>query len=155
MAATSMRKRIERPADTPPEVYDYWHQRWVEYLNKNCKERFVEAGVVDVSFTEKCPDCPDGSGAFHYQFASDGTLEFTHHEGGAIIEYDSYDIGYRLLGDANYDAMEQLENGSIRYSKNLEDFVKLAELLPLMREALYVAIADAENKFNIEMPKYQ
>ena len=150
-----MRKRIERPTETPPEVYDYWHERWAEYLNQQYRERFVQAGVVDVSFTEKCPDCPDGSGAFHYQFASDGTLEFTNTEGGAIIEYDSYDIGYRLLGDPNYDAMEQLEKGAVRYSKNLDDFVKLAELLPLMREALYVAIADAENKFNVEMPKYQ
>ncbi len=150
-----MRKRIERPADTPPEVYDYWHQRWAEYLNQHYKERFVQSGVVDVSFTEKCPDCPDGSGGFHYQFASDGTLEFTNHEGGAIIEYDSYDIGYRLLADANYDGMELLEKGEIRHSKNLEHFIRLAELLPLMREALYVAIADAENKFNIEMPKYQ
>jgi hypothetical protein len=111
-------------------VYDYWHQRWVEYLNQHYKDRFVQAGVVDVSFTEKCPDCPDGSGAFHYQFASDGTLEFTHHEGGAIIEYDSYDIGYRLLGDANYDAMEQLENGAIRYSKNLGLPLGLAYIVP-------------------------
>ena len=150
-----MRKRIERPADTPIEVYDYMHKRWAEYLNQHYKERFVQAGVVDVSFTEKCPDCPDGSGEFNYQFASDGTLEFTNHEGGAIIEYDSYDIGYRLLADANYDGMELLEKGEIRHSKNLEHFISLAELLPLMREALYVAIADAENKFNIEMPKYQ
>ena len=136
------------------EVYDYWHQRWAEYLNQNYKEHFVEAGVVNVSFTEKCPDCPDGSGEFHYQFAADGTVEFTNVEGNAVIEYDSYDIGYRLLADENYDGMALLEKGEIRHSGNLDHFILLAELLPLLREALYVAIADAENKFNIEMPKY-
>ncbi len=149
-----MRKRIERPAETPPEVYDYWHQRWAEYLNQHYRDRFVQAGLVNASFTEKCPDCPDGTGAFHYKFSSDGTLEFTNQEGAAIIEYDSYDIGYRLLGDPSYDALELIEKGAVRYSENLDDFVKLAELLPQMREALNVAIADAENKFNVEMPKY-
>ncbi len=151
---TGMRKRIERPAETPPEVYVYWHQRWVEYLNENYKERFVQAGVVDMSFTEKCPDCPDGNGGFHYHFASDGALEFTDHEGDAILEYDSYDIGYRLLGDENYDAMELLGKGTLRLSENAEHFMKLAEVMPLMREGFHVAIADAEKKFNIEMPKY-
>jgi hypothetical protein len=150
-----MKKRIERPVDMPLEVYDYLHQRWVEYLNENYKERFVEAGIVDVSFTEKCPDCPDGSGEFNYQFASDGTIEFTNQEGGAIIEYDSYDIGFRLLADEHYDGMELLEKGEIRYSKNLDDFFKLLEVLPLLREALHVAVVDAERKFNIEMPKYR
>jgi hypothetical protein len=150
-----MKKRIERPVDMPIEVYHYWHRRWAEYLNENYKERFVQAGVVDVSYTEKCPDCPDGSGAFHYQFAADGTLEFTNKEGGAVIEYDSYNIGYRLLADENYDGMELLEKGQIRHSGNLEHFILLAELLPLLREALFAAIADAEKKFNIEMPKYR
>jgi len=107
-----------------------------------------------MSFTEKCPDCPDGSGAFHYKFASDGTLEFVDQEGQAIVEYDSYDIAYRLLADANYDAMELLAKGSVRFLANMEHFVKLGEFLPLMREAFYVAIAEAEKKFNIEMPKY-
>ncbi len=151
---TSMRKRIVRPADTPAKVYDYWHQRWVEYLNQHYKERFVQAGIVNMSFTEKCPDCPDGSGAFHYAFASDGTLGFIDEEGDAIIEYDSYDIAYRLLGDGSFDAIELLDKGSLRFTQNVEHSVKLAVLLPLLREAFYVAIADAENKFNIEMPKY-
>ena len=143
-----------RPADTPAEVYDYWHQRWVEYLNQHYKERFVQAGVVNMSFTEKCPDCPDGSGAFHYAFASDGTLGFSDQDGKAIIEYDSYDIAYRLLGDQSCDTMELFEKGVLRFVQNVDHFVKLAELLPLMREAFYVAIADAENRVNIEMPKY-
>jgi len=151
---TNMRMRIARPADTPPEVYDYWHQRWAEYLNKHYKERFVQAGIVNMSFTEKCPDCPDGSGAFHYAFASDGTLGFIDQEGDAIIEYDSYDIAYRLLGDESFDTTELLDKGSLRFKQNIEHFVKLAALLPLLREAFYVAIADAENKFNIKMPKY-
>jgi hypothetical protein len=152
---TRIRKRIVRPADTPAEVYDYWHRRWVEYVNQHYKERFVQAGIVNMSFTEKCPDCPDGSGAFHYAFASDGTLGFIDHEGDAIIEYDSYDIAYRLLGDGSYDTMELLDKGELRFIQNIENFVKLAELLPLLREAFYVAIADAENKFNIEIPKYR
>ena len=151
---TNMRMRIARPADTPPEVYDYWHQRWAEYLNKYYKERFVQAGIVNMSFTEKCPDCPDGSGAFHYAFASDGTLGFIDQEGDAIIEYDSYDIAYRLLGDESFDTTELLDKGSLRFKQNIEHFVKLVPILPLLREAFYVAIADAENKFNIKMPKY-
>jgi hypothetical protein len=152
---TDRRKTIERPADTPVEVYEYWHKRWVDYLNQHYKERFVQAGIVNMSFTEKCPDCPDGSGGFHYQFASDGTLEFTDQVGEAIVEYDSYDIAYRLLGDADYDSMELLSKGSIRFEEEAEHFVKLAELVSLMREAFYVAIEEAENKFNIEMPKYR
>ena len=146
--------KIVRPADTPAEVYDYWHQRWAEYLNQHYKERFVQAGLLNMSFTEKSPDCPDGSGAFHYGFASDGTLSFIDHEGDAIVEYDSYDIGYRLIGDETCDARGLLKKGEFRYVKNTEHFVKLMKVLPLMREAFYVAIADAENKFNIEMPKY-
>jgi len=146
--------KILRPADTPAGAYDYWHQRWVEYLNQHYKARFVQTGIVNMSFTEKCPDCPDGSGAFHYAFESDGTLRFIDHEGDAVIEYDSYDIAYRLLGDESYDTMELFNKGLLRFIKNTEHFVKLTQLLPLMREAFYVAIADAENKFNIEMPKY-
>jgi len=149
-----MRKKIARPADTPAEVYHYWHQRWAKYLNHHYKERFVQAGIVNMSFTEKCPDCPDGSGGFHYQFASDGTLRFIDQEGDAIIEYDSYDIAYRLLGDGSYDTMELLNQGSLRFVEKAEHFVKLAELISLMREAFYEALADAEKKFNIEMPKY-
>ena len=145
---------ILRPADTPVEVYDYWHQRWAEYLNQHCKACFVQAGIAKMSFTERSPDCPDGSGAFHYAFASDGTLGFTSQEGDAIVEYDSYDIGYRLLGDETFDARELLKKGEFRYVRNTEHFVKLMKVLPLMREAFYVAIADAENKFNIDMPKY-
>jgi hypothetical protein len=148
------RMRILKPADTPVEVYDYWHQRWAEYLNQHCKARFVQNGIFNMSFTERCPDCPDGSGAFHYAFASDGTLSFVDHEGDAIVEYDSYDIGYRLLGDETFDARELLKKGEFRHVKNTEHFVKLMKVLPLMQEAFYVAIADAENKFNIEMPKY-
>ena len=151
---TRIRKRVVRPADTPAEVYVYWHQRWVEYLNQHYKERFFQAGIVNMSFTEKCPDCPDGSGAFHYAIEADGTLRFIDQLGNAIVKYDSYDIAYRLLRDESYDTMELLEKGVLRFIQNIEHFVKLAELLPLMREAFYVAIADAENKFNIEMPKY-
>jgi len=146
--------KIVRPADTPAEVYDYWHQRWAEYLNQRYKERFVQNGIVNMSFTEKCPDCPDGSGAFHYAFESDGTLRFIDHEGDAVIEYDSYDIAYRLLGDECYDTMELFNKGLLRFTKNTGQFVKLTGLLPLMREAFYMAIEDTENKFDIEMPKY-
>jgi len=146
--------KIARPADTPAEVYHYWHQRWVEYLNQHYRERFVQAGIVNMSFTEKCPDCPDGSGAFNYAFAADGKLGFIDETGNAIIEYDSYDIAYRLLGDESYDIMEFLGEGAMRFTRNAGHFGKLAELMPLMREAFYAAIADAENKFNIEMPKY-
>ena len=150
-----MRKKIERPADTPPEVYDYWHQRWADYLNRHHKGHFVQAGIVDMSFSERCPDCPDGSGGFHYQFAADGTLEFTDQEGAAVVEYDSYDIGYRLLGDPSFDTLEALSKGTLRFPAKMDHFFKLSELMPLMREAFNAAIAEAEKKFKVEMPKYR
>lgn len=151
---TNLSKRIARPAETPVEVYNYWHRRWAEYLNQHYREHFLQAGFINISFTERCTDCPDGSEAFHYHFSSDGTIEFVDHEGEAIIEYDSYDIAYRLLGDESYNTAEALGRGELRFIQGIEHFVKLGELLPLMREAFYVAIAEAEKKFNIEMPKY-
>ena len=39
-----MTRKIENAADTPVEVYDYWHQVWCDYLNDNYKDKFVEAG---------------------------------------------------------------------------------------------------------------
>ena len=149
------RKKIARPADTPLAVYDYWHQRWAEYLNQHYKERFLKAGIAGMSFTERCPDCPDGSGAFHYAFSPEGSLDFIDQEGEAVVEYDSYDIAYQLLGDEGCDTMELLNQGRLRFVQNFEHFVKLGEMLPLMREAFYFAINDAEKKFKVEMPKYE
>ncbi len=147
------RKRIERPDETPKEIYDYWHERWAAYLNQH-KDDFVRAGVINMSFTEKSPDCPNGLGGFSYEFSSDGTVQFVDHEGDAIIEYDSYEIGYRLVGDPNYDPVVPMKEGKLRYTKNAEQFVKLVPIIPLLHEAFYDAIKEAEAKFNIEMPKY-
>jgi hypothetical protein len=107
-----------------------------------------------MSFTEKCPDCPDGRGEFTYEFSYDGTVQFVDHEGDAVIEYDSYEIGYRIAGDPGYDPGVPMKEGKLRYAKNVEQFVKLVPVIPLMHEAFQTAIKEVEEKFNIEMPKY-
>ena len=52
-----MTRRIERPADTPAEVYHYWHERWCAILRENAGA-FLDAGLAGVSFTERVPDAP-------------------------------------------------------------------------------------------------
>jgi hypothetical protein len=150
---TNTRRTIEKPAETPKEVYDYWHERWAAYLNQH-KDAFVRAGIINMSFTEKCPDCPNGLGEFTYEFSSDGTVQFVDHEGDAVIEYDSYEIGYRIAGDLSYDPVVPMKEDKLRYPKNVEQFIKLLPVIPLLHEAFYAAIREAEEKFNIEMPKY-
>lgn len=151
---TEPSKKIINPADMPPEVYEYYHKRWAEYLSKHYKTFFVQNGLAGLSFTEKAPDIPDGSGKFTYSFSADGTLKFTEEEGDSIIEYDSYNIGYRAFGDENFNVGKAIEEGKFRFTKNQELFMKLAAVLPVLREGLKAAIADTEKKFNTELPKY-
>ncbi len=148
------RKKIVEPADTPLEVFEYWHELWAEYLNKHYKDHFFQSGVAGHSFTEKTPDSPSGTGYFSYKFTSDGTLEFMDREGEAVVEYDSYEIGHRALADASVDASKLMEEGKLRFTKNAELFTKLIPLIPLMREAYYAVIKNVEKQFNVEMPRY-
>ena len=67
-----MSRRIEAPADTPAEVYHYWHKRWCQILTKEYREEIVKSGLPGLSFTERVPDAPDGKGYFSYAFSSDG-----------------------------------------------------------------------------------
>lgn len=148
------RKKITNPADTPVEVYDYWHQVWADYLNKHYKQRFMEAGLPGHTFTERVPDAPGGKGYFSYGYGPDGSIYFMEGEGNAVIEYDSYALGIQMLGDANCSFGEQVKKGKVRFVKNSKDFAKMGPLQPLQREAFKVAIEAAEKKFNIELPKY-
>lgn len=149
-----MTKKITAPADTPVEVYDYWHKVWCDYLNKHYKDKFVEAGLPGLTFTERVPDAPGGKGYFSYGYRDDGTLYFFEGEGKAIIEYDSYALGIQMLGDKNCSFGEQVKAGRVRFIKNPRDFGRMAPLQPLQREAFKAAVAEAEKKFDIELPKY-
>lgn len=148
------RKKIVDPADTPLEVFEFWHKQWAEYLNKKYKDRFLQSGVAGHSFSEKTPDSPSGTGYFSYAFDPDGTLEFIEEVGEAIVEYDSYEIGHRALADSGVDAAKLMAEGKLRFTKNAELFTKLIPLIPLMREAYYAVIEAVDEKFNVEMPKY-
>ena len=151
-----MQRKIENPADTPVEVYQWWHDRWCEYLNENYKEKFAEAGLAGLTCTERSPDAPDGSGGLSYTFAADGSVKFipTNENADAIAEYDSYDLGMHLLGDPNTDAGEHIKAGRFRMVKNPQVFAKMVPVQPLMREAFRVAIEGAEKEFDIDLPKY-
>ena len=71
-----------------------------------------------------------------------------------IIMSDLYKIIKEIYKFCDDDSILVIdERGEIR--RIYCHFVLLAELLPLLREALFAAIADAEKKFNIEMPKYR
>ncbi len=149
-----MTRKIENPADTPVEVYDFWHQVWCDYLNENYREKFVEAGLPGCTFTEKVPDAPGGKGYFSYGYQSDGTLYFLEGEGDAVIEYDSYALGIQMLGDENCSFLDQVKAGKVRLVKNPQDFARMGPLQPLQREAFKVAIEEAEKKFDLELPKF-
>ncbi len=66
MVGKPRKKKIVEPADTPLEVFEYWHELWAEYLNKHYKDHFFQSGVAGHSFTEKTPDSPSGTGYFSY-----------------------------------------------------------------------------------------
>ena len=149
------KKKILKPSDTPKEVFDYWHELWAEYLNRNYKKEILDSGVAGHSFTEKTPDSPSGNGMFSYAFAQDGTLGFIEEEGESVVEYDSYDIGHHALADPNVDAAKLAAEGKLRFVKNPELLIKLVCLVPLMREAYYAVMDQVEEKFGVEMPRYQ
>jgi hypothetical protein len=149
-----MSKKIERPADTPAEVYHYWHERWCRILTEEHREEVVKAGLSGLSFTERVPDAPGGSGFFSYAFDDEGRLDFMDGQGQAIAEYDSYELGLRLLSDADLDWAEALADGRFRIISKAEHWGALASVMPLLRAACHRAIEEAETRFGLELPKY-
>ncbi len=149
-----MVRKIENPADTPAEVYHYWHKRWCEILTEERRAEIVEAGLPGSSFTERVPDAPDGKGYFSYAFDAEGRLDFMDGEGQAIAEYASYELGFRLLSDPNIDAPKHLEEGTFRIISEPERWATLSGVMPFLREACHRAIEEAEEKFGLELPKY-
>jgi hypothetical protein len=149
-----MTRRIESPADTPAEVYHYWHKRWCEILSKEHRREILEAGLAGSSFTERVPDAPDGKGYFSYAFDTEGRLDFMEGEAQAIAEYASYELGFRLLSDPNIDGAKCIEDGSFRIVSEPERWGALAAVIHLLRESCHRSIEEAERKFNLELPKY-
>ena len=149
-----MTVRIERPADTPAEAYRYWHKRWCEILTKEQRKAILDAGLAGSSFTERVPDAPDGTGYFSYAFADDGALDFMDGEGEAVAEYDSYELGFRMLSDESVDGGEQIEKGRFRIVSAPERWAALMGLLPVLRAACQRAVEETEEKYGLELPKY-
>lgn len=149
-----MSRRIEEPAGTPAEVYYYWHKRWCQILSEEHREEIVKAGLPGLSFTERVPDAPDGKGYFSYAFDARGRLGFMEGQGQAIAEYDSYELGLRLLSDASMDAPKALADGRFRIISKPEHWGALTSVMPLLRAACHRAIDEAETKFGLELPKY-
>jgi len=149
-----MRRKIEKPADTPGEAYHYWHIRWCQILTKEYREEIVKAGLPGLSFTEYVPDAPDGKGYFSYAFDDRGALDFMDGEGEAVAEYDSYELGLRLLSDASMDAWKALADGRFRIIRNPEQWGALLGVMPMLRSVCHRAIEEAESKFDLELPKY-
>ncbi len=148
------KKKYESPVDVPKEIDDYWHARWAEYMNEHHKEKFLEAGLAGYTFTEKAPDTPNGASCYHFGFRSDGAFEFRDEEGDAIVEWDTYALAYRTLGDERYNPEKDIAEGRCRYTKNPEHFGIASGIIPAFREALKVAIAETEEKYGVELPKY-
>lgn len=117
-----MPKKIENPADTPVEVYHWWHDRWCEYLNEYYKQKFVEAGLAGLTCTELSHDAPGGSVAFSYAFSIDGSLRFIPLSQNAdeICEYDSYEFGIRFHGNLNTNSAEHINLVNSELAKGLK-----------------------------------
>lgn len=140
---------------TPTEVNRYLLQRWSE-LMKPIRHRFVEAGLVGKSFTEKAPDMPWER--LNYCFAEDGTLKFDFDSkedtGQTIIHYVDLETGYRAFADGNFDYMKAFEEGKFRIEPSAEDALRMEPLMPEMAEAFRKAMVDTEKKFNVKLPRY-
>jgi hypothetical protein len=149
-----MPRRIEKPADTPAEVYHYWHERWCQILSEEHRQEIVKAGLPGLSFTERVPDAPDGKGYFSYAFDELGRLGFMEGQGQAVAAYDSYELGLRLLSDASLDAPGALADGRFRILSKPEDWAALAAVMPLLRKSCQRAIEEAEVRFGLELPRY-
>ena len=149
-----MKRRIEKPADTPSEVYHYWHRRWCEILSEQHRTAILAAGLAGASFCERVPDAPDGSSHFSYAFDAEGRAGFIECEGEAIAEYDGYALGFRMLSDAAFDARAQIDSGRFRILSQPERWDALMNLLPRLRQACQQAIEEAEVEFDLQLPKH-
>jgi hypothetical protein len=149
-----MKGQIERPADIPSDVYHFWHNRWCAILTAHHRQEILDAGLAGLSFTERMPDAPDGKGYFSYSFAEDGTVQFMDGEAGAVAEYESYEFGFRLLSDPTFDGTKAIEEGLFRIISEPEQWLALGSLIPILRTACHVAIEEAEEHFDLQLPKY-
>jgi hypothetical protein len=149
-----MKRKIERPADTPAGIYAFWHRRWCEILTQHHRRDFVAAGLAGMSFTERVPDAPDGKAYFSYVFGHDGSVEFMEGEGEAVAAYDSYELGFRMLSDETLDLAQPIATGRFQMISKPEQWQTLMRLIPILRSACRQAIADAEREFDVDLPKY-
>jgi len=146
--------KIVHPADTPAEVYRFWHRRWCELLTAHHRQAFLDAGLAGSSFTERVPNAPDGEGHFSYAVGEDGRVTFIEAEGEAIAEYDNYELGFRMLSDERVDGAKEIAAGRFRILTQPEKWAALMSLLPILRQSCRAAIEEAERVFEIELPKY-
>jgi hypothetical protein len=142
------------PADTPAEAYHHWHRQWCKILTRDFHQQILEAGLAGKSFTERVPDAPDGSGYFSYAFDERGQVGFIEGEGQAVAEYDSYELGLRMLSDASVDGGEQIAAGRFRILSEPESWQTLMSLLPILRIACRQAIEETERALNLTLAKY-
>ena len=149
-----MTRKIDRPADTPAEAYHFWHRRWCEILSEEHRQELLAAGLAGTSFTERVPDAPDGQGYFSYAITREGRLEFMEGEGQAVAEYDSYELGFRMLSEEGFDGQQQIEEGRFRILSEPERWGALMSLLPILRSACQRAVEEAEAEFDLELPTY-
>lgn len=151
-----MSKTIEAPADTPAEIYHHWHRRWCRILTEEHREEILKAGLAGSSFTERVPDAPDGKGSFSYAFDDAGRLDFQEEDDpdAAIAEYDSYELGLRLLGDPSMDGAKAIADGRFRITTRPEQWAALMSLMPALRAACHRAIDEAELEFDVSLPKF-
>jgi len=146
--------KIVHPADTPAEVYRFWHRRWCELLAEHHRQAFLDAGLAGSSFTERVPDAPDGQPYFSYRVGEDGSVTFIEAQGEAIAEYDNYELGFRMLSDEHVDGATEIAAGRFRILTQPEKWATLMSLLPILRQSCRTAIEEAERIFEIELPKY-
>jgi hypothetical protein len=86
---------------------------------KPYKHEVVKCRIGDVIFTEKAPDMPFE--ILSYSFTPEGILKIQgfgiERQSDVKIEYDSLEIGYRSLTDANYDTSKAVREGEVQGSR--------------------------------------
>ncbi len=151
-----MGSKISKPCEMPPLINKYILLRWSENL-RPVRQRFVEAGLVGATFTEKAPDLPFER--LNYYFDHEGVLQFDFDSeedtGETIMTYKDFETGYRALSDRNFDSMQAFLDGKFKLEPSAETALKMHSLMPNMVEAFIKAIKDVEKEFNIELPKYE
>lgn len=140
-----MIRRIKNPGDTPAEAYRFWHRRWCEILSDEPPADLLAAGRAGgLGFHRESPGCPGRKELFQLCDRSRGSRRLHGGEGEAIAEYDSYELGFRMLADASIDAGEQIEAGRFRILREPELWSALMSLLPILRQACRRAVEGAD-----------